>query len=118
MSIKFHLWGARDSSDEAGRAIPFGDVWVLSLPGFVWHQADGARIDPRTHHACVRAGNRQMLSIGGVNTTEADGMATKDSSPQGLGIFDMTRMEWKESYNADAEPYATSEIIKKWYADW
>ncbi|CAH0017151.1 unnamed protein product [Clonostachys rhizophaga] len=29
----------------------------------------------------------------------------------------MTRMEWKERYDADAEPYATPEIIKKWYAD-
>ncbi|CAH0051150.1 unnamed protein product, partial [Clonostachys solani] len=113
----FMYGGARDASDEAGKDTPFGDVWVLSLPGFVWHQADGAGINPRTHHACVRAGNRQMLSIGGVNTTGSDGMSTKDSLPQGLGIFDMTRMEWKETYNADAEPYATPEIIKKWYAD-
>ncbi|CAG9990552.1 unnamed protein product [Clonostachys byssicola] len=113
----FMYGGAKDRSNEEGKGSAFGDVWVLSLPGFVWHRADGAGINPRTHHACVRAGNRQILSIGGVNTSDSDGMSTKDSLPQGLGIFDMTKMEWKETYDAGAEPYATPEIIKKWYAD-
>ncbi len=38
-----------------------------------------------------------------------------DPWPQGIGIFDMTAMEWKEGYDADAAPYMTPDVVKAYY---
>lgn len=45
--------------------IVYGDVWVLSIPGFFWTKVHTSEIG-RTRHACVLAGRRQMISIGGL----------------------------------------------------
>ena len=58
-------------------------------------------------------GERQVLSIGGT-----DGSASEaDPAPQGLLLFDMTSLEWKDSYDANAAAYERSETVKKWYDD-
>ena len=73
-------------------------------------------------HTCNVVGNRQMVSVGGIvvysNTTMdtfvvSGGVA--DPWPQGLGIFDMSAMEWTSSYNASAAPYVTPNLVKSYY---
>ena len=39
-----------------------------------------------------------------------------DPWAQGLGIFDLTEMQWKASYNATAEPYVTPDVVKTYYS--
>jgi hypothetical protein len=34
---------------------------------------------------------------------------------QGVGVFDLSTMEWKDHYNASAAPYATPDVVKTWY---
>lgn len=34
----------------------------------------------------------------------------------GIGVFDMTTSQWKDNYDANAEPYVTPEAGKSWYA--
>jgi hypothetical protein len=54
-----------------------------------------------------------MLVVGGFEADVGYGYNTKDAFPQGLGIFDLTNMQWKDQYDADAEPYITPKIIKE-----
>lgn len=67
-----------------------------------------------------------MVSIGGMVTnstassTDGQDIGTPDQSlpdpwQQGLGIFDLTAMEWKEEYDSDAAPYMTPDAVKAYY---
>ncbi|KAF6833795.1 kelch repeat protein [Colletotrichum musicola] len=71
----------------------------------------------RTFMACVSAGERQMIVVGGTATTgrstEQDN--SKDIFPEGLGIFDLTRLVWKDEYYSTAHEYDSPDIVKSWY---
>ena len=92
-------------------------VSVLSLPGFVWFRANYTPRMARAFHSCNLVGNRQLLSIGGADVRDPSDTSRPNPSDftQGLGIFDMTRMEWSSGYNANAAPYKTPDVIKAWY---
>jgi hypothetical protein len=53
-----------------------------------------------------------MIVVGGIPPSILATYFTKDPWPQGLGIFDLTEMKWKDSYDADAAPYVTPQQIK------
>ncbi|KAK1974288.1 hypothetical protein LZ30DRAFT_416493 [Colletotrichum cereale] len=95
------------------KRITYDDVFVLSLPGFTWTQIIYNPANPRRYHSCAIVGNRQMLSVGGTDGQTA--WSTVDPWPQGLGLFDMTDWTWKTDYDANAEAYETSSIIRDWY---
>lgn len=89
------------------------DAYVLSLPGFVWTKLPEPPAGPRAHQACVSVGKRQVLSIGGTNQQWED----KDLAPQGLLLFDMTTLEWKDTFDAGVDQYARADAIKEWYSN-
>ncbi|SPO03327.1 uncharacterized protein DNG_06009 [Cephalotrichum gorgonifer] len=96
----------------------FDSVYVLSLPGFVWKQVKGdAPGGLRSGQTCVVVGNRQMLTIGGVDTYADQPWKAKDPFPQGLGIFDMTDLEWKNDFDSKAAAYDSPQMIKDWYSE-
>ena len=116
-----HYWTEK-SSDQAAlnttNARKTG-VHALSLPGFVWFKSNDTSAAPRSGHACVRAGNRQMISVGGVDSTvdvSNKAFLQEDPNTYGLGVFDMVDLKWKDSYDADADPYVAPEAIQSWYA--
>ncbi|KAK4239396.1 hypothetical protein C8A03DRAFT_43003 [Achaetomium macrosporum] len=89
------VMGGYDHRDK----ILYKDTYILSLPGFVWITAPDSPTGARRTPACVSVGNRQLLMIGG---TAVGGWENKDTAPQGLALFDMTEMKWKDSYDANA----------------
>ncbi|KAM0563725.1 hypothetical protein ACHAPJ_001457 [Fusarium lateritium] len=91
----------------------FGDVWVLSLPGFRWFKADG-EAPRRAMHGCALVGNRQMLSIGGNDLGQQGGWRDKDPWEQGIGILDLPNMTWSNEYDADASQYDSPEVVRNW----
>ena len=95
----------------------FNGVYVLSVPGFVWHKSNDTSAAPRTGHTCEVAGNRQMISVGGINPRFGldGGLNNTDTSPNGLGVFDMTMLAWTNVYDASAAAYTPAEAIKTWY---
>ena len=96
----------------------YDEVYVLSLPAFVWFKADYPPQHPRFRHTCEVVGNRQILSIGGHPFTDNNlGHYTADNFAQGLGIFDMTAMQWSDGYDANAQPYQTPDVVKAWYRE-
>ena len=92
------------------------EVWVLSLPAFVWVKANYTAQQTRILHTCQVVGNRQLLSVGGHDPNDSKyGYWSRDPWQQGLGIFDLTEMAWTSSYNTNAAPYNTPQVIKDWY---
>ncbi|KAK4039558.1 hypothetical protein C8A01DRAFT_36432 [Parachaetomium inaequale] len=92
----------------------YGDSYILSLPGFVWTRVPDSPAGNRAYHHCVSVGKRQVLSIGG---TKGPGWDDADLAPQGLTLFDMTDLKWKDSYDADAAAYERAPDIKTWYTN-
>lgn len=99
-------------------------MYVLTLPGFAWFLAPRGTGPSRFVHTCDIVGRRQIISIGGLglesggqNFDKSDLYKSPDPFTLGIGIFDMTSMEWMASYNANAAPYESPSIIKGWYAE-
>lgn len=116
--LQVFLYGGHYNSDIA-RTVSNGVVHVLSLPSFDW-QAQAAPPDfGRYMMSCNVVGNRRMIVIGG-NTIFSDTPSeifdllgsVLDPWPQGIGIFDLSDMEWKSSYDADAAAYVTPQVVK------
>ena len=95
------------------------EVYVLSLPSFVWFKANYTPSDPREGHTCHVVGNRQMLSIGGLNPSAIDHKAAiNETDPfwQGIKVFDLTAMQWTNYFNATAAPYLAPSVVTAYYA--
>ena len=95
------------------------EVYILSLPSFVWFKVNYTSSDPRIEHTCVIAGNRQMLSIGGINPTAMNlSAAVNDTDPfwEGIKVFDLTALQWTNYYNASAAPYTIPTTVAAHYA--
>jgi hypothetical protein len=54
-----------------------------------------------------------VLSIGGTDKSRTD----PDPAPQGLLLFDMTTLQWKDSYDANAAAYERASDLKTWYSN-
>ncbi|KAK1776751.1 hypothetical protein QBC45DRAFT_356772 [Copromyces sp. CBS 386.78] len=95
----------------------YDDIYILSLPGFVWLKTDAHSVEPRNNHDCVVVGKRQMLVVGGHGQNKS--LWAEDPFPQGLGIFDMVDLTWSEEgkYEAGAEDYRTPKLVEEWYQD-
>ena len=99
---------------EASDGSMVGDVSVLTVPGFHWFSTN-AQTDPRITHACALVGKRQMAVVGGVATP--NDWKTADPWVNGLGILDLTSLEWKSGYDPDAGDYDSPQMVKQWYED-
>lgn len=99
-------------------------VYVLSLPSFQWFRASYTSVNPRGGHTCQATNSGQMIIIGGVDPTysrdflgDGDALnAPPDPWPQGIGVFDMTALKFKDSYQAKAGAYQTPDIIKNYHS--
>ncbi|KAH6680002.1 hypothetical protein F5X68DRAFT_234517 [Plectosphaerella plurivora] len=91
----------------------FHTVSVLSLPSFTWTLANVPTDDgyERQSHGCAVVGKSQMFSWGGLTTDDYMEWRTADIYPQGLGFFDMNKLEWTEGYNADGDEYKANEAV-------
>lgn len=63
-----------------------------------------------------------MITIGGLNIDAGGGALSQevwslaDSFKHGVGVFDMSDMTWKNSYQANLTNYTTPKVIKSWYS--
>ena len=89
-------------------------VYVLSIPSFKWFRTSYTLANARIGHSCNAVG-RQMISVGGYTFADNSAFLIPDVWRQGLGVFDMTEMVWKDSYDTNAAPYITPQMIKEDY---
>ncbi|KAH7342668.1 hypothetical protein BKA65DRAFT_295561 [Rhexocercosporidium sp. MPI-PUGE-AT-0058] len=116
-------WGGNLGSS----ALPYDEMYILTLPAFQWIKVPFAPAKPRHGLTCETVGRRQMLVIGGVDTLQNEPttaartldlvtFSTKDPFTQGLAIFDMTTLSWSSGYDAGAAAYEQSDPVKNYYA--
>jgi hypothetical protein len=98
--------------------LAYDDVYVLSLPSFSWYKADYTPGIGRTLHTC-EVTNGNMIVIGGTSNDDSwitgnDVTGTqsyKDPWPWGLGVFDMSKMQWASEFNPNLGPYTTPDMV-------
>ena len=73
------------------------DVYVLSLPSFHWIRVSSG-LQPRIDHKCAKVQEHYLISYRGTVL----GGAPCDTN-QGLQIFDISTLEWTESFMVSGE---------------
>jgi hypothetical protein len=87
----------------------FDDVWVLSLPQFVWtHVFEGVR--PNYGPTCHVVGKKQMLFLGGDQTTSITDCAHKPY----IGLFDMTNLKWLRGFCPEESDFNVPRAVSEW----
>ncbi|KAL8839080.1 MAG: hypothetical protein Q9170_001862 [Blastenia crenularia] len=97
-----------------------GNVYVLSLPSFMWIRVTQDS-DQRFRHRCHLMGKNHFLVVGGLrpgNTAFHADISGCDSDPkftQGLGIFSLNDHTWKTDYDPviGSAPYRIHPAISK-----
>ncbi|SLM33958.1 Galactose oxidase/kelch, beta-propeller [Lasallia pustulata] len=117
-TFEIFLYSGRQGSNQQVHARSDDDIYILSLPAFVWFQVEYTPTDPRFFHTCHVVGNRQLLSVGGLNPSLPNvSLMWHDTDPYagGLKVFDMTTLNWTNYYNASAAPYVPSDPVMTYY---
>ncbi|MCJ1469011.1 hypothetical protein MMC07_007643 [Pseudocyphellaria aurata] len=106
-------------------AIPFDEIYILTLPAFNWIKVDYPPQHPRHALTCNAVGGSQILTIGGLDTNSKHTIDTlvyispfdtsADPFAQGLAIFDMTTLKFANQYTAKASPYVQSDLVRNYY---
>ncbi|KAI4137595.1 MAG: hypothetical protein LQ341_005083 [Variospora aurantia] len=115
------------NGDLGPEAVPYDEIFILTLPAFHWFKVDYPPQHPRFGHTCNAVGGNQIISIGGVDAnskiyfgwvneiTDSTFNTSADPFAQGLGIFDMTTLKWRDRYTANAPPYEQSDLVRNFY---
>ncbi|MCJ1271096.1 hypothetical protein MMC22_010995 [Lobaria immixta] len=106
-------------------AIPFDEIYILTLPAFHWIEVYYPPQHPRHGVTCNAVGGSQILTIGGLDTNSKHTVdtlvytspydTTPDPFAQGLAIFDMTSLQFADKYIAKAPQYVQSDTVKFYY---
>ena len=119
ISTEIYLYSGRQGSSVSQQANVLSDeMFILSLPAFVWFKVNYTPTDPRIFHTCHVVGNRQLISVGGLNPSLPNvSVAWNNTDPyaEGLKVFDMTTLQWTQYYNASAAPYVPSDPVMAHY---
>ncbi|OMP85189.1 hypothetical protein BK809_0000289 [Diplodia seriata] len=103
--------------------IPGGDTYyVLSLPSFRWFASDVVSMPRRRSMTCTATSNGQMIMVGGLDPDQPSTIndpqnwqASNDPWTQGIGVFDMTKLQYKNKYDASAVAYASPDVVQRYY---
>lgn len=103
---------------------PFDEIFVLSLPAFTRSKVDYTPQHPRHALTCHAVGGGQILTIGGLDSDNTEDNAnaylsvfsSPDPFAQGLGVFDLGTLSWKDHYSANPREYQQADLIKNIYS--
>lgn len=96
-------------------------VWILTLPAFTWVRSS---VGPsqRSQNSCTKLNDNLMISVGGWIQDSTD-MSTNtmggapDPLPNGLGILDLSSLEWVSEYTPGyPSVYTQPKIVRDVYA--
>ncbi|KAI1107034.1 hypothetical protein F4804DRAFT_340192 [Jackrogersella minutella] len=113
-SFNIYYYGGYDGLNEYG---DFNDdVWVLSLPTFMWMKvtsSDPTHAHARAGHQCVMPYPDQMITIGGRTSYKGDVRTCLSGDPPGiLQAYNLTAAAWMEGYDPDSwNEYGVPEMI-------
>jgi hypothetical protein len=103
-SLHFTRYLAAGRSRDEG----YDDVWILSLPQFIWTQVF---MGVRTNYGatCYHVGQKQMLVLGGT-----EGRSNLCSQTPYVSLFDMTNLKWLRGYDPEDKDYRVPKAIWEW----
>ena len=102
-----YMYGGRSTNGTADTYLD--DIWVLSLPSFIWTKVyEGT--SPRFGHTCHRVGTRTMITVGGARNEDYSKLPC-DWEYKGVGVLDMSDVKWGSVYNAQAPDYAVTKLV-------
>jgi hypothetical protein len=117
---RFVYGGVETTAETDGQVFSYPDAWILTIPGFNWFPAEASGINSpgsRSFHTCELIGQRQVLMYGGFNYRNGSGdFREVDPMTQGIGVFDMTSLTWKDSYDPVAPAYEQPQAVADWYS--
>lgn len=122
MWIRFVYAGC--GGDLGTKSVQFDQIYILTLPAFHWIKVDYSPTGTRHALTCHAVGGSQILTIGGLNSASTDSSARiyegpfkdKDKYTQGLAVFDLSTLEWKNEYTTNANQYTQSDLVRTYYA--
>ncbi|KAJ6065866.1 hypothetical protein N7444_001519 [Penicillium canescens] len=95
-SHNIYIYGGYDGQD--GENVPYDDVYVLSLPSFIWTKVyNGSSTHGRSGHRCFRVFPDQMLVMGG--RFRDPSLCVEGGIVQ---IFNLNTMRFQPKYAPDA----------------
>jgi hypothetical protein len=75
-----------------------GDVWVLSIPSFIWMRVDsGNQSRTRAGHVCAKPYPDQMIIIGGYTSLAGDNIECLGSGF--VQVFNLSDLTWLSGYD-------------------
>jgi hypothetical protein len=86
-----------------------------------WHKTNLAFLPRRQHMECTALDfNNQAVFVGGLDPDQdsedsKDFNATMDPWDQGIAVFDMTNLQFKDGYSADAPEYVAPSNVRPQY---
>ncbi|KAK7966895.1 uncharacterized protein PG986_001172 [Apiospora aurea] len=114
-SYELFMYGGYDAA--ANKSMT--DVYVLSIPGFVWFKTDIDIGAPRVGQACALMGknSRQMAVVGGANSDLQYYPMFRDPDPwtNGINVLDLSELRWRSQYDPAAPAYEPPAMVKDWY---
>lgn len=113
-TFEIFIFGGIDLSKSPEENILLSDnVWVLSLPSFVWFEADYPPRFRRAAHTCNVApqASSQMIIIGGLDGLAYNRSFSRDPWKNGINVFNLNNMEWESNYDPHAPAYKTPSMI-------
>lgn len=124
-TYEIFMYGGYPGTTGSG-AVPYDQIFILTLPAFHWIQVDYVAAHPRHEHTCNAVGGSQILTLGGFDssTTDQSGsnyqsmLDSADPFMQGIAIFNMTSLEFEDHYSASAlntSVYKPSELVQYYY---
>lgn len=100
----------------------FDAAYILSLPSFNWFKADYEATSPRHALTCEHIGGGQVLTVGGLDTSQHDAsnqyrgvFHTVDPFPQGLGVFDLSTMSFADLFEVNKTTYEYADALSTYY---
>lgn len=89
-------------------------MYILTFPAFHWIRVN-ASTAPRAGSSC-QVVNGQMISVGGWDPTGLASYTNIDPWTYGVGVFDLTSLNWGNGFNSSARQYVRSDLVNAFYA--
>jgi len=107
------MWGGRQGgiTDYSDNVDDANEVFILTLPAFNWIRSDTQAGSYRASPTCQVVGN-QLISVGGYDPSQTN---TPDPWRYSIGVFDMTNLEWKSSFDHKPDPYTRPDLVNRYY---
>lgn len=110
-SFNIYYYGGYDGLNPTSEEAFNDDVWILSLPSFMWMKvSSGTKTHARAGHKCVMPYPDQMMIIGGYGSMSGGSPHCVEGGI--VQMFNLTTGKWVDRYDPSVwAPYGVPEMI-------